>query len=299
MGKYLIIFIILLSAECSTTELIKPAGIIVNVSADSIRFAAIGDFGDSGINEAEVADLIKLLEPDFIITSGDNNYPDGKTETIQENISQYYCEYIYNFDAPADQQCNGKAFDEKINKFFPTLGNHDYRNSNGSIPYLNFFTLPGNESYYEFIWGPVHFYALDSNKDIDKQHLWFNEKLKGSEQAFNIVYFHHSPYSSGIHGNEKDMQWDFAGVDLVLTGHDHIYEHIEKKDGGSPVYLISGLGGREKRFCNEHPLDENIFNTFCYDESYGCTFVEATTNSLKVKFISTDNVIIDSFEIKK
>ena len=24
-------------------------------------------------------------------------------------------------------------------------------------PYLDYFTLPGNERYYDFTWGPVHF----------------------------------------------------------------------------------------------------------------------------------------------
>ena len=33
-------------------------------------------------------------------------------------------------------------------------------------PYFDYFTLPGNERYYDFTWGPVHLFALD---DIDSE----------------------------------------------------------------------------------------------------------------------------------
>ena len=29
--------------------------------------------------------------------------------------------------------------------------------------YLNYFTLPNNERYYDFVQGPVHFFALNSD----------------------------------------------------------------------------------------------------------------------------------------
>ena len=53
------------------------------------RFAVIGDFGLAGQPEADVAALVKSWEPDLIITTGDNNYPDGEAETIDDNIGQY------------------------------------------------------------------------------------------------------------------------------------------------------------------------------------------------------------------
>ena len=59
-----------------------------------VRFAVIGDYGLSGAAEAEVAALVHSWEPDIIITTGDNNYPSGSAETIDENIGQYYHDYI-------------------------------------------------------------------------------------------------------------------------------------------------------------------------------------------------------------
>jgi len=49
-----------------------------------------------------------------------------------------------------------------VNAFFPSLGNHDWYTS-GAAPYLSYFALPGNERYYDFVRGPVHFFAIDSD----------------------------------------------------------------------------------------------------------------------------------------
>ena len=284
---------------CTVIDLIEPPGIIVHIPADTIRFVAFGDYGDGSRNEEKVADLIQSLEPDFIITLGDNNYPKGQEYTINEHIGYFYCDYIYNFDAPSNQQCNGKANEEQLNRFFPSLGNHDYDNSNGRTPYLNYFTLPGNEVFYDFIWGAVHFFSIDSNKNLESQQIWLSEKLLASEQSFNIVYFHHSPYSSGSHGNKNKMQWDFVGADLILTGHDHIYERNIMLDNRLPVYIISGLGGKSKSNCNENALDINLFDSFCYNDNYGTLIIEATSLAMSIKFISIENEIIDSYIIQK
>ncbi len=299
MRFYISSICLLVLFGCSKIDLIEPSGIIVNVPADSIRFAAFGDFGDGSNNEKKVAELVRSLDPDFIITLGDNNYPNGHESTIEGHIGRFYCDYIYNYDAPSNQQCKGNANEEQLNRFFPSLGNHDYDNFNSRIPYLNYFTLPGNEVYYDFIWGPVHFFSLDSNTNLGSQQIWLAEKLLESEQSFNIVYFHHSPYSSGSHGNKKNMQWDFEGVDLILTGHSHIYERITRLDSALPVYIVNGLGGKGINNCNENPLGNNQFDVFCYDDNYGTLIIEASFSTMTIKFISIENEIIDSYIIEK
>lgn len=39
-----------------------------------VKFAVIGDFGNDGSDAQKVPDMVKRWEPDFIITTGDNNY---------------------------------------------------------------------------------------------------------------------------------------------------------------------------------------------------------------------------------
>ena len=83
--------------------------------------------------------------------------------------------------------------------------------------------------------GPVHFFALDSDENepdgvgsSSVQAAWLKRGLAGSTSNWNIVYFHHAPYSSGMHGSTTWMQWPFAawGAQAVLTGHDHTYERL-------------------------------------------------------------------------
>ena len=57
---------------------------------------------------------------DAIVTVGDNNYPDGAAATIDANIGQYYHAYI----APYQGTYGAGA---EMNRFFPALGNHDWR----------------------------------------------------------------------------------------------------------------------------------------------------------------------------
>src|SRR5437868_4227166 len=58
------------------------------------RFVVFGDFGVDNGDELRVAQLVKSLTPDFIVTTGDNNYPAGEAATIDHNIGKYYAEYI-------------------------------------------------------------------------------------------------------------------------------------------------------------------------------------------------------------
>ena len=85
---------------------------------DTVRFAVIGDFGMASPTLENVANTIKSWNPDFIITTGDNNYDLGEASTIDANIGQYFHEFIspyYGTYGP------GGA----TNLFFPSIGNHD------------------------------------------------------------------------------------------------------------------------------------------------------------------------------
>ena len=70
---------------------------MVHAQSDRIVFAAIGDYGLAGQPLLDVSNLIKSWNPDFIVTLGDNNYPDGAAWSIDDNIGQYFHEYIFKY----------------------------------------------------------------------------------------------------------------------------------------------------------------------------------------------------------
>jgi hypothetical protein len=182
------------------------------VSTDApatVRFAVIGDYGLSGDVEAAVATLVAGWSPDFVATAGDNNYPNGAADTIDANIGQYYHAFI----APYKGSYGPGASE---NRFFPTLGNHDWVVGYPE-PYLSYFSLPGNGRYYRVDHGPVSLFMLDSmpgepdGVEADSvQAAWLRAELAATTARWRVVIFHHPPYSSGLHGSADWMRWPFA-----------------------------------------------------------------------------------------
>jgi hypothetical protein len=256
-----------------------------------VKFAAIGDYGLAGTNELAVANLVKSWNPDFIITLGDNNYPLGADSTIDQNIGQYYHEYIYPYEGTYGNGSN-------VNRFFPSLGNHDWY-SDSAKPYLDYFELPGNERYYDFIYGNIHLFSLDSDPnepdgvtDTSFQAMWLKKALQSSEQKWNIVYIHHAPFSSGPHTSTIFTQWPYKlwGADLVLSGHDHDYERLIVD---SLTYIVNGLGGHSI-YTFVDTLEQSVFR---YCDNYGALLIEADENKLTTKFYNINEELIDSANV--
>lgn len=256
------------------------------------RWAVIGDYGEAGPGAKAVADLVIGWQPDFIITTGDNNYPHGEAATIDRNVGQYYRAYIYpykgTYGAGADR-----------NRFFPSLGNHDWE-SHWAQPYLDYFTLPGHGRYYTFSWGSARFFALDSMpgepdgvRSDSRQAHWLQRALATSSARWNIVYMHHPPYSSGRWGNSEWMQWPYQqwGADLVLAGHDHTYERLVVD---RLPYIVNGLGGTARYPQTRSLPSSQLF----FNEQHGALFCEADDERLRLRFVTVDGRTIDTYELR-
>ena len=235
--------------------------------------------------------MIDSWQVDFVITVGDNNYPDGASSTMDRNVGQYYHAYIYPYTG-------GYGDGSDINRFFPTLGNHDWT-SPGGQPYLDYFTLPGNERYYDFQLRAVHLFAVDSDerepdgfRRDSAQANWLRDSLAISEATWKIVYFHHAPYSSGFHGSTIWMRWPFQewGASAVLAGHDHTYERVLVN--GFP-YFVNGLGG-SSRYTFGIPVEGSQVR---YSADFGAMLVEATRESVTFQFINRAGTVIDTYTL--
>jgi len=271
----------------------------VNPQAAALRFAVIGDYGYSGQPEADVAERVKSWNPDLIVTVGDNNYDWGAAGTIDANIGQYYHDFIYPYTGSYGA---GAA----TNDFFPALGNHDWYSqspsgcyASGAHPYLNYFSLPGNERYYEVVREPVHFFALDSDPcepdgiaSNSAQAAWLQGALAASSAPWKVVLLHHAPFSSGLHGSTAALQWPYEawGADAVLAGHDHTYERIVQ---GSFPYFVNGLGGRS-RYAFGEPIADSQQR---YNSDYGAMLVGATAANLDFQFVTRSGETADSYSL--
>ncbi len=264
-----------------------------------ITFAAIGDFGSDNISTKQVAGLVKSWRPDFILTLGDNNYPSGSAATIDRNIGQFYHEFIGGYHG---RYGAGAA----TNRFFPCLGNHDWV-ADGAKPYLDYFTLPGNERYYTFRRGSVEFFCLDSDaKEPDGtapgsvQGRWLQQQLTNSTAPWKLVYFHHAPFTSGTQhgthtGETKRMDWPFRdwGASVVLAGHDHIYERIHTN---GLVYFVNGLGGDSRDKFHRVPVAGSVKR---YSADFGAMRVQASEKAMLFLFFNRHGSVVDSYQMVK
>lgn len=257
------------------------------------RFVVIGDYGASGPEEARVAKLAASLDPDFIITTGDNNYPLGGAETIDENVGRYFHEFI----APYRGKFGAGA---RENRFFPSLGNHDWYTARAQ-PYLDYFTLPNNERYYDVEIGAVHLFAIDSDASEpdgttlgSAQATWLERRLKASTAPWKVVYFHHPPYSSGPHGSSLGMRWPFAewGASIVYSGHDHTYERF---DVAGLAYIVNGVGGNEL-----YPLGEPTSGSVVrHSDVHGLVLVTVSPTELTSRFLDARGQELDVLRSSK
>ncbi len=161
-----------------------------------------------------------------------------------------------------------KCFDAAYGTFksisYPTPGNHEYYTQNASGYYDYYGTRAGNpkRGYYQYKLGTWTILVLNSNcaaiggcKKNSPQAKWLLEQLQANRTACTLAYWHHPRFSSGRHGNTALMQdiWSIlakAKVDVVLAGHDHIYERFKALDSSGKPNLkgirsfVIGTGGR-------------------------------------------------------
>lgn len=221
------------------------------------RIWVLGDPGTKGRAQRAVRDAYYKFAgdrpADLWLLLGDNAYPNGTDDDYQKAIFEMYPKTL------------------RTSPVWSTLGNHDGYSANSvtqSGVYYDVFTLPtraqaggvvsGTEAYYSFDYANIHFVCLDSH-DSDRSAggammQWLKADLPSTSRDWIIAFFHHPIYTKGTHDSDRDKDSDgrmndmrgtflpvleAGGVDLVLTGHSHVYERS---------YLLNGHYGKSETF---------------------------------------------------
>lgn len=213
--------------------------------AKPTRIWVLGDPGTKNDIQRAVRDVYYKFTgsrgTDLWLLLGDNAYPDGTDADYQKAIFEIYPETL------------------RTSPVWSTLGNHDGHSANSATQsgvYYDIFTLPtrgqaggvpsGTEAYYSFDYANIHFICLDSHdspRTLDGAMMqWLQADLAATARDWIIAFFHHPPYTKGTHDSDREsalreMRQVFmpaletGGVDLVLTGHSHVYERSPLLDG--------------------------------------------------------------------
>ena len=162
-----------------------------------------------------------------------------------------------------------RCFDPVWGRFKPRIlpvpGNHEY-NAPGTPYFFEYFadTVPGlGQGYYARQVGAWRVIALNSNIDVapgSPQGLWLERELAEHPSRCTLALWHHPRHSSGRHGPTAHMEpfWrdlHEAGVELVVSGHDHDYERFSPQGpegradaaGGIRQFVVGTGGARLRR----------------------------------------------------
>ena len=257
--------------------------------AAAVRFAVIGDFGIAGDRARDVSLLVKSWNVDFIITTGDNNYPNGAAATIDANIGQYYSRvHLSRIRAASDRRPRGTASSRRS---ATTIGKRA-----GAAPYLDYFTLPGNERYYDFVRGPVHFFAIDSdphepdgNSQSSVQGQWLQTRLARPRcpTASSTCTTRRSRPGRTDRTRRCSGRIAAWGASAVMAGHDHTYERIMRD--GMP-YFVNGAGGFAL-YAFRAPVAGSAVR---FNGDYGAMLVEVDQNGATFRFFTRGGTLVDT-----
>jgi hypothetical protein len=250
--------------------------------ASRFTFAVVGDFGSADTNETAVASLIESWHPDFVLTVGDNAYPEGSTDLLDRDIFGPYAAVM------------------RESAWFPALGNHDVKADDGK-PELAAFHSLGAERWYRFTWGNAAFVVLDSDTTVKpgSPQLRFARKALARRSCFRFAAWHHPPWeppgrphSPGLRRNIVPLvQSD--GVRIVFVGHLHAYARSRPRHG--VVYVAVGTGGAT---LDDDARKLTIPLARVVQGHFGALRVDVSGRRARFRYETTDGRVRDRFRLR-
>ena len=288
-----------LLVSCTAETVARPTPLVQSVSRGgrgeltlpnaltSVKFAVIGDSGRGTPEQHQVAaQMVGFRERfkfSFVLMLGDNIYEGPATPD----------DYRRKFEEPYATLLQDRV------KFFAVLGNHDDPRQVTYKP----FNMNG-ERYYSFappedpltrLTTRVEFFAVDSTNLDGVQLAWLDERLAESKATWKVVFLHHPLYTSGRYRNQsRAHRWAIEpilarhGVDVVLSGHEHIYQRSELQQG--VLYFVSGGAGSLRP--GDGAAASFIARTF--DDDYHFVLMEIEGDAMHFQAISRAGETIDA-----
>ncbi len=311
-------------------------------AGESFRITAVGDHGiDDPRNEFQraetddpiaVADSADEMDPAFHLGVGDISYANGYPGTWDhyfETFEEFYATTPF-MTVPGNHEkepgTGFKSYDGHLNALMP-------------IPDASSPELESKRRWYDFEYGNALFVGLNTSADACGDYLrgeelvplqdtrcrteesrtydeyqgsYVEETLRAAENDpeidWKIVYLHSSLWTDGEHDAREDLRerwgahFDEYDVDLVLSGHNHVYERSKplRLDGvgeTGTTYLVNGTGGTSRyEFQHREAPDWTAFRD---GDHFGVTRLDIDGRRLAVRYVAADGTVVDEFEIVK
>lgn len=256
--SWLLIPIIVLG--CNRREAMRTVGRSPTPNSDA-RIFVIGDWGREGKHLQRelgltMGEWAAKLQPQWIISTGDNFYPDGVTSVNDPHWSKSFTE----------------VYDHKALQipWYSVLGNHDIRGNVLAQAEYNkinpIWNLPAAYYHQTMTAGDdsILFVFLDTNpfdipyyssatygkyvqkQDTTAQKEWLDSILSVSPHRWKVVVGHHPMYTVGQRADNHnhvraslEYVLESHGVDIYLAGHEH---DIQYQQPSKVHHFVSGAG---------------------------------------------------------
>lgn len=248
---------------------------------DSVVVLAAGDIADCRTPGDEQTAALLDTVPGTVLALGDNAYVNGTEREYRD--------------------CYGPTWGRHRARTWAVPGNHDY-NTPGARAYYAWYGARAGEpgrGWYSFQAGAWHVVMLNTSLPMDagsEQERWLRADLAMHPTRCTLAVLHHPRFSSSMHGSNPSVVplWrglHEAGVDVALSGHDHVYERfLRMTPDGTPdpehgirSFVVGTGGARHYRFFRRAPgsafrLDQawGVLRLTLREDRYEWEFLDAT-----------------------
>ncbi len=226
------------------------------------RIWVVSDFGQSNSSSDDVRRSLTVdtwkafnknsLHANFVLSLGDQSEQDSDAQ-LQANYFNEIQDVVRN------------------SPLFTIAGNHE--DTDGEVTYKAVFSMPaageaggvpsGTTDYYSITYGNIHVVALTVENDVNINGLqtdWLRNDLAQNRSDWLIAIMHRPMHSAGYHPTDgsstalsQKQNWlpllEAAGVDLILAGHNHVYERS---------YLTDNLIGNSTDLTRANKIDTSL-----------------------------------------
>jgi hypothetical protein len=174
-----------------------------------------------------------------VFTLGDHAYPEASREYLTQCFTPSW----------------GDPKKRIMSVIRPSIGNHDYQADRAEPSYRYFGDRlgPRGKGYYSYNIGDWHVIVLNSELAVEgtsaeksEQLAWLRQDLANHRQLCTMSYFHRPLFTSSYRQGVGEMReiWTIlydAGVDLILSGHDHHYERFLPQNPAGQADSVRGI----------------------------------------------------------
>lgn len=248
-----------------------------------VVFGFVGDSRDGYDVWSQLVDQFRQRAPDLILFSGD---------AVTIGLTQFEWEEFF-------------ARGEPLFARAPVVSAHGNHEVN-AVSYYAQFAMPGDQETFGFDYGHAHLtVANDTPDNISAIAGATRDTIAADFEAskgarWRMLMHHQAIWSSSNHGSTLSLQqaWmpliDQYAIDLVLNGHDHVYEIskplragvVQADNTAGTVYVVGGGAGAE---LYETGLE---FHTAYTEKTHSAAVIRVARNMLTLEAFRQDGSAI-------